>query len=418
MTAPIATHPDLADRARAREARVLELHRATRAPGSVLQMLAIAGLVALLPLVPGVEALLGLPLGETAGAVLVFVLAMLLATAVFHATGPSRAYWWADAIEIWCSVGVVLALVYATGSALSVFWLFFLIHGFFSATSDPWPHTHEAWPYVVGPLALALAFLVGDGTPADAAISVALGACQVWLVTLLARTTRRVEALMVENAALAADLAAVRVREERGRIARDLHDGLGAALTSMLWQARALEAAADGPTSERAAALRARVAASVEELRNIVSTFRPRARAWPTFVDELAQRCQAVARVPVVVEAMAGSDALVVPGPAASDGLLAALELVRNADRHAEAGQIALRVEGGARLRIVVEDDGNGLPAHALATSEGGLANLLVRAQALGGTLAVHPRAAGTRVEFDVPLASPTAPRTGSSLRS
>lgn len=397
MTAARATRPPV-------EPRVAEMHRQTRSPSGTAMFMLAGVAVAVLPLVPGASRMLGVTLADTIPAVAVYELAIVIATATYHATGLSRWYWIAEGLETWCSIGVVLYFVYASGSAISLWWLFFLIHGFFLAAIDPWPRNHALIPYVIGPVLVAAGFYAGAGTAADAAISLALGLSQVVVITTLSRTALRIDRLMAENTRLASDLAALRVEQERDRIARDLHDGLGAAMTSILWQARALETASDGAAGARATELCEQVTRSLDELRGIVTTIRPRTRPWSELVDELSRRCRAVAGRPVTIEARADDPARMIAGPLASECLLAALEMVRNADRHAGAGRIVLRAEAGDRVRLAVDDDGVGMPAGALDASDGGLANLRARARALGGDLHVRALEPGTRVELDVPI--------------
>src|SRR5690606_24114745 len=110
---------------------------------------------------------------------------------------------------------------------------------FVNATTDPWPLPHQVVIRSVGPIVLAAAFLIAGQAP-DAVTSVLIGAALAWAAATFSGGTRRITSLMEERDALARDLASLRVIEERSRIARDLHDSLGAELTAVLWQARAL----------------------------------------------------------------------------------------------------------------------------------------------------------------------------------
>jgi two-component system nitrate/nitrite sensor histidine kinase NarX len=91
-------------------------------------------------------------------------------------------------------------------------------------------------------------------------------------------------------------------------------------------------------------------------------------------------------------------------------------EALTNIARHAGAHQAWLRIQPrpGARLQIVIEDDGAGVASAAaeLAVPEGthyGLAIMRERAQRLGGVLQVGARAGGgTRVQLEFPLRAAT----------
>jgi signal transduction histidine kinase len=80
-------------------------------------------------------------------------------------------------------------------------------------------------------------------------------------------------------------------------------------------------------------------------------------------------------------------------------------ELVSNVVRHADATRVAVTVDAGdddpgAGVRVVVTDDGRGLPA---VTVRSGLANLAERAAWHGGRLTTAGGPAGTEVTWAVP---------------
>lgn len=91
--------------------------------------------------------------------------------------------------------------------------------------------------------------------------------------------------------------------------------------------------------------------------------------------------------------------------PSLLHDLLAALrESLANVARHARASRadVVLEVSDGA-VRLIVEDDGLGLPEHTDRTS--GLGNLSARAQQHGGSCALTARpGGGTRVEWTARL--------------
>lgn len=213
---------------------------------------------------------------------------------------------------------------------------------------------------------------------------------------------------------LTEDLRASRERlvtareEERRRLRRDLHDGLGPALSAIGMRAEAAETLVhhDPAQAERLLAeLRAEVAAAVVDIRRLVDGLRPPA------IDELglvgalrlaADRLSAAGSPDLSIEA----DGPLADLPAAVEvaAYRIATEAMTNAARHAGAAHCAIRLIGGTDLTVVVEDDGRGLPVDR---RDGvGLASMQERAAELGGECLFEPLpGGGTRVLARLPLA-------------
>lgn len=198
--------------------------------------------------------------------------------------------------------------------------------------------------------------------------------------------------------------------EERRRLRRDLHDGLGPQIASLTMKA---EAARDllAVDPERSSVLLEDITAQMQEavtdVRRLVYGLRPPA------LDDLgllgALRAQAAHGdhngLRVTMEA---PDELP-PLPAAVEVATYRIvqEAVTNAARHAEARNCAVRItpdEGMNTLRLEVTDDGRGIPEDRFAGV--GLASMRERAEELGGTFAVgREPAGGTCVAACLPLA-------------
>jgi signal transduction histidine kinase len=186
--------------------------------------------------------------------------------------------------------------------------------------------------------------------------------------------------------------------EERRRLRRDLHDGLGptlAALTLKLDTARNL-LGSDPRADALLEDLSVRMQAAVGDIRRLVYALRPPALDELGLVGALRQAADAY-DVP-------GQDGLRVDIPAAAlPGLPAAvevaayriaLEALTNAVRHARATACSITlVVDGQQLRIEVADDGVGLPDNMRAGV--GLTSMRERAEELGGTWSITSRASG-----------------------
>lgn len=209
--------------------------------------------------------------------------------------------------------------------------------------------------------------------------------------------TRRVEEAVGEAHALSERIVSIQ-EEERGRIARDLHDSVGQLLTALQID---LQLSPGEPARLQAAlSLSER---SLEELRRVVRDLRPLelesgglAVALRALVERFEIRTGLTASV-----RHEGPD---VAGEAAAVCLLrVAQEALANVSRHAAATEVGvlLRVDGGG-ARLEVRDDGRGFDPGAVSGS--GLAGMRERARFIGGELTVRSGAAGTEVVAEVPV--------------
>lgn len=192
--------------------------------------------------------------------------------------------------------------------------------------------------------------------------------------------------------------------DERRRLRRDLHDGLGPALAGVvLGISRTERLLVDDPAAALAQldSLRAQTQQAVAEIRRLVDGLRPPA------LDELglvgALREQAVA-LGIAVDGPTGLAAL----PAAVEVAVyrIAVEAMTNTVRHARASSATVTVAVDTAVRLDVLDDGVGLPdGHRTGV---GLVSMRERAVELGGTCTVErcgPR--GTLVQAVIPLTRP-----------
>jgi signal transduction histidine kinase len=190
---------------------------------------------------------------------------------------------------------------------------------------------------------------------------------------------------------LSADLQRSRERlvlareDERRRIGRDLHDGLGPQLAGLTMTA---EAARDliGVDNDRAASLLGglleRSDTAVQEVRSIAHRLRPPALDTLGLLGALQSQAAAVHQPTVNVKA-APLPAL--PAAVEVAAYRIASEAIRNVVAHADATLCQVRLQRcGSGLELTVADDGRGLPG---AGAPGlGIASMRERAAELGGT--------------------------------
>ncbi len=236
--------------------------------------------------------------------------------------------------------------------------------------------------------------------------------------TLLGDLARQVS-VAAHAVALTSDLVRSRAElvtareEERRRLRRDLHDGLGpvlAGVTLGLDVARGC-LRTDATAAERLLQeLKRETQRAVDDIRHLVYGLRPPA------LDELGV-CRAVREQAARLSSGDGGPSVTVEcGTDTLAGLPAAVEVavyrisveaVTNVVRHAAARTCVVRFARTAHgVEIEVVDDGRGLPADAPPGV--GTAAMRERAQELGGRLALEPApGGGTVLRAHLPLAAP-----------
>lgn len=202
-----------------------------------------------------------------------------------------------------------------------------------------------------------------------------------------------------------------RVREdERTRLARELHDELGQALTAlkldMKWVERHLPA--DDAPRERLHEMSAFTDRLIDNMRRIASDLRPGVLdvlGLAAAIEWQAQEFQRRTATTCIVHADIGDTKL--EQDLSTQVFRIFQEALTNVARHAEASlvDVDLRCREG-RLVLAVRDDGRGIPPDTLARRTSlGLLGITERAHRLGGALELtSPSAGGTKLVLDVPL--------------
>ncbi|WP_439659663.1 sensor histidine kinase [Lentzea sp. HUAS TT2] len=186
------------------------------------------------------------------------------------------------------------------------------------------------------------------------------------------------------------------VLEERGRIAREIHDVVGHSLSGIAVQldmADALHGA--GKTTEaNEAVLRARALAvsGLKETRRAVHALREDTLPLPETIARLAESHRASFRV--------SGDAAPVSVQITQTVIRAAQEALANAHKHAPGADVAVSLEYSASsVTLTVTDNGT---RHGQGSGMG-LAGMRERAALLGGTLSAGPDGPGWTVRMELP---------------
>lgn len=184
---------------------------------------------------------------------------------------------------------------------------------------------------------------------------------------------------------------------ERNRIARELHDSIGHALTVAVVQAGAARAANSPEFTDRAlTAIEETGRAALEDLERVLGVLRearPPVGARPTLAD--ADRLLESARASgAKVDAEVSGPLDTLPGPVSREGYRILQEALTNVLRHAGAVPTRVRVEVAEGALTL--DVRNPLPDGRAASGRGsGLRGIRERAALLGGRARTGPDGAG-----------------------
>lgn len=176
--------------------------------------------------------------------------------------------------------------------------------------------------------------------------------------------------------------------EERRRLRRDLHDGVGPVLSGARMQLRALSATLD--TDERAVrALEDDLGLASDELRRAIDGLRPPALdrgLVPALTGLVDRHVQSGLQIDVAID-----DRLEGVPAAAEVALYRVLdEALANCVRHAEATHARVEIRRTAEeLTLIVRDDGRGY----VGPRDGGVGteSMRQRCEELGGALTIEP---------------------------
>lgn len=213
---------------------------------------------------------------------------------------------------------------------------------------------------------------------------------------------------------LSAELQASRERivtaqeEERRRLRRDLHDGLGPTLTgvAMIADAATNYLDHDVPKArELLTTLRSDTRTAIADVRRIVENLRPPALDELGLIEALRQRVEQLRwRVDgqtIQVRLDAPDEVPVLPAAVEAAGYRIVTEALNNVVRHSTASVAVMRVRCGQSLDMEVTDDG---PPNGGWQPGVGLQAMRERAAELGGRFEAGPSPAGGRVFVSFPL--------------
>ena len=197
----------------------------------------------------------------------------------------------------------------------------------------------------------------------------------------------------------------LQVQADRDRIARDLHDHVVQRIFATGLALDRISRSLEEQLPETAAALAQRV----DELDGTIA--RIRSAIFELHEADDASPDAVRTRIVDVVRSITGGQGLRpdvrlrgeddLPPTLLPDVIAVVRELVTNVVRHASATRVTVTVAVDAEVRVVVTDNGVGLPAVAVRS---GLTNLADRAERHGGRLTTSTGPKGTQIRWSVPM--------------
>ncbi|MDP3253891.1 MAG: histidine kinase [Hydrogenophaga sp.] len=211
---------------------------------------------------------------------------------------------------------------------------------------------------------------------------------------------------------LAGHLVSTR-EDERGRVARELHDEMGGLLTAMKLEMARLRRVPDLPAvaRERMGGIEQRLNEGIAVKRRIVENLRPSSLEQLGLIAALEVLCQDVSSslgIPVLPQL----EAVELDRDAELTVYRVVQESLTNISKYAQARHAwvsLMRQEGQARL--LVRDDGRGFDVNRVPPGHHGLLGMRVRVESHAGTLSITSSPGqGTRVSVEIPLTPPPEP--------
>ena len=203
------------------------------------------------------------------------------------------------------------------------------------------------------------------------------------------------------------------LERERSRIARDLHDQLGANLTQVALLGEMAEADKNSPAEIESHAKQISQTArettrSLDEIVWAVNPSNDTLEGLVNYVCKYAQEYLALAGLRYRAEVPAQLPAITIPPEVRHNVFLAFKEAVNNVVKHAQASEVRVRLQlQPGHLALNIEDNGRGLGGldPAAAQTRNGLRNMKKRMEDIGGEFSITGgEKGGTVVRLVVPI--------------
>ena len=201
------------------------------------------------------------------------------------------------------------------------------------------------------------------------------------------------------------------LQQERARIARDIHDDLGARLTQLVLHGEVAQS--DLPQeSETRVQLQGicdearALLASMDEILWAVNPRRDTLRDFTSYICGYAHDFFKHTAIQCLFDVDPEMSSVPLDLPLRRSLLMAIKESLTNTLKHSAAATVKIQIRWQhQKLVVVVRDDGKGFSPAAIKTERNGLTNMSRRLKELGGACSISSQPGlGCRVEFSIPL--------------
>ncbi len=259
-------------------------------------------------------------------------------------------------------------------------------------------------PLLTLPVLATVAQILGTHRmPDDLLLVLWYSALNVTVVYVVVYLEGRERVAFAQVIALQRERRQAALDSQRTRIAREIHDGVGAALSGILLQAEYLSEEVEDPEiAEEVRELREAAAEGMDELRRAVSILH-REFALSSSVPDYLTAFGARQRLEVSAE-VSGKEPELAP-----EALLATFRILQealsNVARHAEAQRVEVTLRFSEReVALTIVDDGRGFVSETVVGGHYGLRNMSERCAKVGGEVRITSEpGAGTTIEARIP---------------
>ncbi|HZI31005.1 MAG TPA: two-component regulator propeller domain-containing protein, partial [Candidatus Binatia bacterium] len=210
------------------------------------------------------------------------------------------------------------------------------------------------------------------------------------------------------------------VEHERSRIAKDIHDDLGANLTQIVFLSQRVEGASHQPAEVEHWIRKIPTAAgrTIQSLDEIVWAINPKhdsLESLANYLSRFAHDFLTLAGVRCLLEVPTVLPQIPLNAEVRHNLILTVREALQNAVTHAAATEVKVMLQlGEDGLKIAVVDNGRGFDPAAIAKPGNGLSNMHKRMEDIGGSLKIlSRRGAGATVQLGLPAHRLNQPAIG-----